>query len=101
MKKVITIMCACGTGLASSAIIQMNIERTLQEDKIENTHVFHQSWQNIHPELADIFVVGKDLSSKIHGYPRVIVLQNILSYEEVSSKIKQAFSMSDGTYWIE
>lgn len=99
--KQITILCACGAGLGSSMIIQMNIEKALNELQRNDADVNHIAYKDMKPDMADLFVVGKDLANLIQDYPRVIVLNNLLSYEEIEDKLKTAFSSQEERFWIE
>ena len=94
-------MCACGAGLGSSMIIQMNIEKALEEILHHPADVNHTSYKELKPDMADLFVVGKDLASLLKGYAKVIVLHNLLSYDEISEKLKLAFQKKEESYWIE
>ena len=78
-----SIMCACGSGLGSSLMVQMKSDIT----------VGHTTTSDVTPGMADLFVVGRDLADFIKGVPeeRKIVLTNIVDKNELKEKLVAAF----------
>ncbi len=101
MKKIHKIVCCCGNGLGSSLIVSMNLEKILEELNISDVEVGHTSLSDFSESSADLFLIGMDLKQVFLRMPRVIVLQNIVSKEELKQKIRQAFNQTDERYWIQ
>lgn len=87
-----SIMCACGSGLGSSLMVQMNIESVLKELGKSDITVGHTTTSDVTPEMADLFVVGRDLADFIKGVPdeRKLVLTNIVDKNELKEKLVAA-----------
>lgn len=86
-----SIMCCCGSGLGSSMLVRMNVEKVLQGLGIKGVTVSHSSLSDAAEGAADLFVVGKDLAEFVKELPRVIVLDNIMDKAELETKLKQEF----------
>ena len=93
MAKIRKIMCCCGSGLGSSLMVQMNIEKALKNLGIEGVEADHTSLSEINVRSADLFVVGKDIAPRIKDYPRVVDLNKIMSMKELTEKLEQAFAI--------
>ena len=98
MAKINSVMCCCGSGLGSSMMVQMNIEKALKNMNIEGVTAGHTSLSEITPNSADLFVVGKDIAPQLKDYPRVVVLQKIMSMQELSEKLEKAFAEESSTF---
>ncbi len=94
-------MCCCGSGLGSSMMVQMNIEKALKNMGIEGVSAAHTSLSEANPNAADLFVVGKDIAPQMKDYPRVVVLQKIMSMKELTEKLEKAFAEEADTFHIE
>lgn len=101
MAKINSVMCCCGSGLGSSMMVQMNIEKALKNLGIEGVSAGHTSLSEISPATADLFVVGKDIAPQLKDYPRVVVLQKIMSMQELTEKLEKAFQEEGDTFHIE
>lgn len=84
MKK---IMCACGQGLGSSFMVEMNVEKVLKKLGVQGIEVTHGSSADVHKGVADLFVVGQDLYDSVKSYGDVITLRNIVSLPELEEKL--------------
>ena len=100
MKKIRSIMCCCGSGLGSSMMVEMNIQNILKNMDLHTISVGHTSLSEVTPTMAALFVVGLDIEHQMRQYPRVIVLKDLVSNEELSEKLKEAFSKEEDTYII-
>lgn len=89
--KVSKIMCACGSGLGSSLLVEMNIQDVLKKMGIEGISVSHSTTSDVKPGAADLFVVGRDLADFIKDVPaeQVVVLQNIIDKNELEEKLRE------------
>lgn len=101
MAKISKVMCCCGSGLGSSMMVEMNIQKALKNMNLSGVSAGHTSLSEISPSMADLFVVGKDLAPQLKSYPRVIVLNKIMSMAELSEKLEVAFAKEEDNFWIE
>lgn len=85
------IMCACGSGLGSSLMVQMNIDDVLAELGRSDISVDHTTISDVQPGAADLFVIGRDLESFVSGIPEEqrIVLTNIVDKDELRTKLQE------------
>lgn len=86
-----SIMCCCGSGLGSSMLVRMNVEKALKSLGIAGVSVSHSSLSDATEGAADLFVVGKDLEEFVKGLPEVIIMDNIMDKEELEEKLKAKF----------
>ncbi len=101
MATIKTVMCCCGSGLGSSMMVQMNIEKALKNLGIDGVSAGHTSLSEVSPASADLFVVGKDIAPQLKDYPRVVVLQKIMSMKELTEKLEKAFNEEADEFHIE
>lgn len=87
--KIKRIMCCCGSGLGSSMLVRMNVEKVLKAMGVKGVDVSHSSVSDVNETSADLFVVGKDLAQFVSKLPRVIVLNNIMDSKELEAKLKE------------
>ena len=73
------IMCCCGSGLGSSLLVRMNVEKALKKLGYTDIEVMHSSLSDATPNAADLFVVGGDLEAFTSNFPKVVLLSNIMS----------------------
>ena len=81
------IMCCCGSGLGSSLMIRLNVEKVLKKLGVTGIEVLHSSLSDASANAADLFVVGGDLENFTHSFPKVILLSNIVSIPELEEKL--------------
>lgn len=86
-----SIMCCCGSGLGSSMLVRMNVEKVVQKLGVSGVSVSHSSLSDATEGAADLFVVGKDLENFVKELPRVVILENIMDKEELEEKLKAEF----------
>lgn len=92
------IMAACGSGIGSSLMIRMNIQKVLQKLGRDDIEVFHSTTSDAQPGAADIFVVGNDLGDFVSNLDNVITLDNIVSKDELETKLKAMFDKLGENY---
>ena len=85
-----SIMCCCGSGLGSSMLVRMNVEKTLHKIGVSGVSVTHSSLSDA-AEGADLFVVGIDLENFVKQLPRVVILDNIMDKTELENKLRTEF----------
>ena len=83
------IMCCCGSGLGSSLMVRMNVEKVLKNLGVTGIVVEHSSLSDVSANSADLFVVGKDLETFTSSFPKVITLDNLISVPELEEKLKK------------
>lgn len=91
MKDIKKIMCACGSGLGSSLLVEMNIQDVLAKLGIEGVEVMHSTTSDVRPGAADLFVVGRDLADFIKDVDedQKVVLTNIIDKDELEQKLRE------------
>lgn len=87
MKEINSILCCCGSGLGSSMLVRMNVEKVLKKLGITGISVSHSSLSDAVEGAADLFIVGKDLEEFVNGLSNKIVLNNIMDMKELEEKI--------------
>lgn len=86
-----TIMTACGQGLGSSFMIEINVNKVLKSLGIEGIEVSHGSAADVYPGVADLLIVGEDLYDSVSGSGDVVTLRNIVSLPELQEKLETYF----------
>ena len=82
------IMCCCGSGLGSSMLVRMNVEKTLQKIGVSGVSVTHSSLSDAAEGAADLFVVGQfGHTFDISG----VILDNIMDKTELENKLRTEF----------
>lgn len=84
-------MCCCGSGLGSSMLVRMNVEKVLKKMGRTGMDVMHTSVSDAVPGAADMFIVGADLANFTSKLKNVILLDNIVSLAELEGKITAFF----------
>lgn len=85
------IMAVCGHGLGSSFMLEMNIKKALKLIGVE-AEVEHADLSSATPDAADLFVIGKDLSSSIAVTEnKKVVLNSIIDKKELEEKLRAYF----------
>lgn len=101
MRPIRRIVCCCSSGIGSSIMVEMNLQRALANLQVKGVTTGHTSLSEISEEEADIFVTGKDLAPQMREYPRVIVLTKLISLKELTEKLRTAFTLESDTFFIE
>lgn len=83
------ILCACGSGLGSSFLVEMNVSKVLKKLGVQDIEVSHSAATDVYKGVADLFVVGKDMFDICSPYGDCIVLDNIISIPELETKLSQ------------
>lgn len=86
--KIKSIMCCCGSGLGSSMLVRMNVEKVLKKLGKDEIEVTHSSVSDATETAADLFVVGKDLEEFVSALSNVIILDNIMDLSELETKLE-------------
>lgn len=82
---------ACGSGLGSSFMVEMNIKKILLDNNIERNQVQvnHYDLGSAAPDKADVWVVGKDLEKAANHLGDVRVLNSIIDMNELRTVVNQ------------
>lgn len=88
---------ACGSGLGSSFMVQMNIEKLLQQKGIDKSQVKvdHYDLGGASPDAADIWVVGADLANSAKHLGDVRVLKSIIDMNELEVLVDEIIEEKD------
>ena len=89
-----SIMCCCGSGLGSSLLVRMNVEKIMKELGYSGIEVLHSSLSTAAYGVADLFVIGKDLEASASELENKIVLDNILDMTELKEKLETKLKQS-------
>lgn len=81
------IMAACGQGLGSSFLVEMNIQKVLNKLGLSGIEVTHSTTADVQKGAADIFVVGSDMYESVKHAGNVIGLDNLISLPELEEKL--------------
>lgn len=81
------IAAVCGSGLGTSFMVEMNIQKILKELGVSDVEVNHYDLGSVSPDVADVFVVASDLASSTGHLGNVIVLDSIIDMNELTEKI--------------
>ncbi|MDD6640115.1 MAG: PTS sugar transporter subunit IIB [Erysipelotrichaceae bacterium] len=100
MNEYLRIICCCGSGLGSSLILSLNIDNYIKNHKLKNISVSHSSISEVNKKSADIVVVGLDVYPLFLDYNKVVVIKDIISYEELDSKLTLALNNKEEKYLI-
>lgn len=85
------ILAVCGSGLGSSFMMEMNIKKVLKKIEVE-AEVDHSDLGSVTPDLADVFVMAKDIAYSANlPEDKVIIINNIIDLKEVEQKIREYF----------
>ena len=93
MKKKKKILCFCGSGLGTSFLMEMNAKKALENLGITDVEVDHTTIDDIVPGAADLFICGADLLPNAERAGKAIGLDNMVSMDEMTEKLKTAFEI--------
>lgn len=79
---------ACGSGLGSSFMVQMNIESVLKDLGVTGVEVEHYDLGGADPTAADVWIVGRDLADSAGHLGDVRSLNSIIDMDELTSLVK-------------
>lgn len=83
------ILVVCGHGLASSFMVEMNAQEALRNiNAPSDIEVEHSDIMTASPDMADLFICGRDLEENAERLGNVLVLDNILDKDELQEKLE-------------
>lgn len=83
-------LAVCSTGLGSSFMVHMNIEKVLKELGVTGIDVDHADLGSVARGDADAIFVGRDVSEAAEGLGDVVVLNSIIDLNELRDKVGDA-----------
>ncbi len=83
-------MAACGSGLGSSFMVEMNINKVLGELGVSGVEVEHSDVSSLHPGAADVFFLARDVAEGVSlDGSKIVVLDSIIDLDELRAKVTQ------------
>lgn len=86
------IVCCCGSGLGSSLILSLNVDHYISQHQLKNLVVSHSSISEVNQKSGDIFIVGLDVFPLFKNFKKVIIIKEIINYQELETKLSLALS---------
>ncbi|MFT8357444.1 PTS sugar transporter subunit IIB [Bifidobacterium aquikefiri] len=83
-------LAVCSTGLGSSFITQLNVEKALRELGVQGIETDHSDLGSVSQGDADVIVVGRDIAEAASGLGDVIVLDSLIDMKEITQKVSSA-----------
>lgn len=83
-------LAVCSTGLGSSFMVHMNIEKVLKELEISGVTVDHADLGSVANGDADAVFVGRDIADAASHLGDVVVLDSIIDLAELRDKVAAA-----------
>lgn len=90
MAEIKKILCFCGSGLGTSFLMAMNAKKALNNLGITDVEVDHTTIDDVIPGAADLFICGADLLPNAEKAGKAIGLNNMVSMDEMTEKLKAA-----------
>lgn len=88
-------MAVCGSGLGSSFMMEMNIKKVLKNLNIV-ADVEHSDLGSVTPDVADVFVMAKDIAYSANlPENKIIIINNIIDLKEIEQKIREYFERNN------
>ena len=81
-------MTMCSSGLGSSLMVRMNLEKALKTIGADGVTVEHGDLGSTSNGDADVFFVGKDLANSVSHFDDVVVLESIIDQNELVEKVR-------------
>ncbi|MDW2916059.1 PTS sugar transporter subunit IIB [Mesomycoplasma ovipneumoniae] len=89
------IKCVCGSGLGSSLLLEMNVKFVLDKLNVNYDSVEHTNISSFNSRGVDLVVVGADVAPSLDfDKEKMVILTNILSKEELETKLKIALKLN-------
>ncbi len=86
------ILAVCSTGLGSSFMTHMNIDKALKELGVSGVDVDHTDLGSASSTPADVVFVGKDIAEAAQGLGDVVVLDSLIDFTEIKTKTAAALN---------
>ena len=88
------IVCACGSGVGCSLILESRVHDTLAKLGRSGVEVSHATSADIKSNPADLYVVGRDLESYLKQVPgeSKIVVNDVIDAADLEDKLAEALA---------
>jgi PTS system ascorbate-specific IIB component len=83
-------LAVCSTGLGSSFMTHLNIEKALKELGVTGIEVDHTDLGSADTGSADAFFVGRDIAEAAQHLGDVVVLDSLIDMNEIRTKVADA-----------
>lgn len=83
------VMCCCVSGLGSSFIMEMNLNKALKKLGITGVQVEHSGINDAMRGAADLFICSSDVAEECRKAGDTIALDVLTDPREIESKLKQ------------
>ena len=84
------ILTVCSTGLGSSFITQLNIDKALKELGVTGVETNPSDLGSVNKGDADIIFVGRDIADAAKDLGDVVVLNSLIDMNEIKEKLAEA-----------
>ncbi|MBT1172584.1 PTS sugar transporter subunit IIB [Bifidobacterium sp. MA2] len=85
------IITACSTGLGSSFMTQLNIEKALRNLGVDGVETDHMDIASVTPTSADVLFVGRDIAEAATGLMKdVVVLDSLIDMDNITKQVAAA-----------
>ncbi|MEH6941079.1 PTS sugar transporter subunit IIB [Bacillus sp. JJ722] len=84
------IMAICGSGLGSSFMLEMNVQQILRDMGVDGIEVGHSDLSSATPDMADLFILSKDIAEGAAGLGNLIVIESIIDMDGIRGKLEAA-----------
>jgi len=86
-------LAVCSTGLGSSFMVHMNIDKVLKELGVTEVEVDHTDLGSVARGDADAIFVGADLAEATESFDDVVVLKSIIDMNELREKVRATLEL--------
>jgi len=83
----VKILAVCGSGLGSSLMLAMSVKDVLKKMGVSGVQVEHSDLSGATKDMADYIICGKDIAKAMERFDNVIILNSILSKQEITEKL--------------
>ena len=85
------IITACSSGLGSSFMTQLNIEKALKNLGVDGVETDHMDIASVTPTSADVLFVGRDIAeAAVVLMPDVVVLDSLIDMDNITKQVAAA-----------
>lgn len=84
------IMAICGSGLGSSFMLEMNVQQILRDMGVDGVEVSHSDLSSATPDMADLFILSKDIAEGAASLGNLIVIDSIIDMDGIRTKLEAA-----------
>ena len=85
------ILTACSSGLGSSFMTQLNIDKALKNLGVDGVETDHMDIASVTATSADVLFVGRDIAETAVGLmDDVVVLDSLIDMDDIAAKVAAA-----------